>query len=435
MDTSGTRLRLLWSDLLGLERGKYLYGDWQDRGRANFCLTTLVTIHDREILPVSGLAFDVGLPDLEATLDPRSLRSGWEPNTMVGIGDLSHHHEALELDPRHILRRAIEPWSAMGLEPQIAFEFEFYLLRPDGGGGWRGIETPSSRVYGTGMAVDPDGIVGDIVDTAAACGLSIEAWCTEFDDGQFEVNIRYRDALEAADDAFLFRLLAREVAAKHGHRATFMGRPWPDRGGSGLHVNLSFRDREGHNALHDPKAPDGLTELAHRCIAGQLAYHEATAAILAPTVNAYKRLLPDMMNGYHGNWGHDDRTVAVRISPDRGPATRLENRVADGAVNPYLAAATMLHISRFGLEDRLEAPATQPRGEPPVSTTRIPANLLAAVKAFEGNARLRAAFGEWFVETWGALKRAEWQRYLASGADPAATELTDWELAYYQPFV
>ncbi|MFM8945057.1 MAG: glutamine synthetase family protein [Actinomycetota bacterium] len=434
MDTAGKRLRLLWSDLLGLERGKYLYGDWEDRGRANFCLTTLVTIHDREILPVTGLAFDVGLPDLEATLDPSSLRPGWEPNTVVGIGDLSHRHESLALDPRAILRAAVEPWRAMGLEPQVAFEFEFYLLRPDADGGWRGVHTPASRVYGTGMAVDPEGVVNEIVDTAAGCGLSIEAWCTEFDDGQYEVNIRYRDAIEAADDAFLFRLLAHEVAAKRGHRATFMGRPWPDKGGNGLHVNISFRDREGHNALYDPTSPDGLTDLARHCMAGQLAFHASSAAILAPTVNAYKRLLPDMMNGYWGNWGHDDRTVAIRISPDRGPATRLENRVADGAANPYLAAAVLLHMSRLGLERTLALPEQQPRGEAPVASTHIPENLLAAVEAFEADEALSAAFGPWFVETWGALKRAEWQRYVAAVADPSVTVPTDWELAYYQPF-
>mgnify|MGYP003337203027 FL=1 len=434
MDTAGKRLRLLWSDLLGLERGKYLYGDWEDRGRANFCLTTLVTIHDREILPVPGLAFDVGLPDLEATLDPSSLRAGWEPNTVVGIGDLSHAHEPLVLDPRAILRAAVEPWRAKGLEPQVAFEFEFYLLRPDGNGGWAGVHTPSSRVYGTGMAVDPDGVVNEIVDTAAACGLSIEAWCTEFDDGQYEVNIRYRDAIEAADDAFLFRLLAHEVAARRGHRATFMGRPWPDRGGNGLHVNISFRDRQGHNALYDPKAADGLTELARQCMAGQLAHHASSAAILAPTVNAYKRLRPDMMNGYWGNWGHDDRTVAIRISPDRGPATRLENRVADGAANPYLAAAALLHMSRLGVEGKMALPDPQPRGGETVASSRIPDNLLAAVEAFEADANLSGAFGPWFVETWGAIKRAEWQRYVAAVADPSTDQPTDWELSYYQPF-
>jgi glutamine synthetase len=434
VETEGKRLRLLWSDLHGIERGKYLYGDWPEKGRANFCLATFPLTFDREILNIPRMAFDVGLPDLEAKLDPTSLRAGWEPGTVVGIGDLFHRGEPVWVDPRHILRQAVEAWREKGLEPQVAFEFEFYLMKPDGSGGWESIDTPSSRVYGTGMAADPDGIVSEIVDTGAACGLDVEAWCTEFDDAQFEINIRYQDAIAAADDAFLFRILAHEVALRHGHRATFMGRPFNDRGGSGLHVNISFRDKTGQNILYEPSSSDGLSSLARHAMAGMLAHHEGTAAICAPTVNAYKRLLPDMMNGYWANWGHDDRTVAVRISPDRGPATRLENRVPDGAVNPYLAAAALLHACRFGLEQELELPDPQPVGGDVVAERHIPANLAEALDALEADKEIGTAMGEEFVQAFVMLKRAEWDRYVANVPDPSVTETTDWELGYYMPF-
>ena len=155
METNGTRLRLLWSDIHGIERGKYLYGNWSERGRANFCLATFPLTFDREILPIEGLAFDVGLPDLEATIEPDSLRTGWEPKTTVGIGRLSRQDGPLAVDPRHLLEQAVASWIARGLTPQIAFEFEFYLLRPGGDDGWLPLSTPGSRVYGTGMAVDP----------------------------------------------------------------------------------------------------------------------------------------------------------------------------------------------------------------------------------------------------------------------------------------
>ena len=434
MDIQGKRLRLLWSDLHGIERGKYLYGDWTDKGKANFCLSTFPLTFDREILDIPRMSFDVGLPDLEATLDSSSLRSGWEPNTVVGVADLRHLGEPVWVDPRHVLRLAVEPWREKGLEPQIAFEFEFYLLKPNGGGGWASIDTPGSRVYGTGMAVDPDGVVGEIVDTASACGLDVEAWCTEFDDAQFEVNIKYRDAIGAADDAFLFRVLAHEMAQRRGHRATFLGRPFNERGGSGLHVNISFRDATGDNALYDPSAPDGLSPLAHHAMAGMLAHHEGTAAICAPTVNAYKRLLPDMMNGYWANWGHDDRTVAIRISPDRGAATRLENRVPDGAVNPYLAAAVLLHTCRFGVERDLELPEPQPVGQSVVADRHVPTTLAEALEALEADKEVVTAMGEEFVQAFVTLKRAEWDRYVANVPDPSVTQTTDWELGYYMPF-
>jgi len=428
------RLRLLWADLHGIERGKYLYGDWSSRGKANYCLATFPLTFDREILAVPGLSYDVGLPDLEQRIDPATIRPGWEPNTVVGLGDLYHRHQPLAVDPRRALVEAVDAWHARGLTTQLAFEFEFYLLRPDGDGGWMPLATPGSRVYGTGMAVDPDGVVNQIVETAADCGMAIEAWCTEFDDSQFEVNIRYRDALPAADDAFLFRVLAHEVASRHGHRATFIGRPFADRGGNGLHVNISFLDEHGRNALEDHSSPDGLSDLARSAMAGMLTHHVGTAAICAPTVNAYKRLQPDMMNGYWANWGHDDRTVAVRISPDRGASTRLENRVPDGACNPYLAAAALLHACRFGVEDDLSLQDAQPLGAPPEAPMHVPATLAEAVDAFEADSRLVEALGAPLVDAFAALKRAEWDRYVAAVDDPATTELTTWELDYYTPF-
>jgi glutamine synthetase len=434
MDSGGERLRLLWSDLHGIERGKYLYGDWQAKGKANFCLATLPLTFDREILPIPNLAFDVGLPDLEARLVPNTVRPGWEDDTVVGIGRLSHRGATVPTDPRAALEAAVEAWRALGLEPQIAFEFEYYLQRPDGEGGWTTLDTPASRVYGTGMAVDPDGVSDAIAAAAVRSNMAVEAWCTEFDDSQFEVNIRYRDAIGAADDAFLFRVLTHEIALRRGHRATFIGRPYADRGGNGLHVNISFLDAEGRNALEDTAGDGGLSDLARRAMAGMLAHHAGTAAICAPTVNAYKRLLPDMMNGYWANWGHDDRTVAVRISPERGPSTRLENRVPDGATNPYLAAAALLHACRFGVEDGLALRDPQPLGGDPVADEQIPANLSDAVTAMEMDGRLCDALGAPLVEAFAMLKRAEWERYVAAVEDPATTEPTAWELDYYTPF-
>ncbi len=430
----GKRLRLLWSDLLGVERGKYLYGKKAEHGHANFAMTTMATTLHRDILPIPGLAYDVGLGDIEARLDQSSIRDGWEKETRVGIGDLYRNDERFAIDPRAVLERACRPWLDRGLQPQLAFEFEFYLLRPADEGGWLPLETPGSRVYGTGMSVDPDSVVEEIVETAVRSGFPIEAWSSEFDDSQFEVNLNYRDAMAAADDAFLFRILVREVAARRGCRATFIGKPFADRSGCGLHVNVSFRDPAGENALFDPREPDGLSVLAHRSMAGMLAHHRGTAAICAPTVNAYRRLQPDMMNGYWANWGYDDRTVAVRISPERGQATRLENRVADGAANPYLFAAALLHVTRFGVEGDLELPAPQPLGEPPAALVHVAGSLCDALTDFAADRPLREALGPDLVDAFTAMKLAEWDRYVTTVEDPATTDPTAWELDYYTPF-
>ena len=201
MDLSGRRLRLLIPDILGLERGKYLFGDVAESGHAAFCIGLYPLTTDREILPIPRQQFDVGLPDVEAQLDRDTLRPGWEDDTMVGIGDVTQHGKPLEVDPRHVLQQAIQAWRDMGLEPQMAYELEFYLCERAEDGTWAPADLPSHRVYGTGMSVDPSGAVHDMVSASLASGFAVESWCSEFDSAAFEVNWRYRDALEAADEA------------------------------------------------------------------------------------------------------------------------------------------------------------------------------------------------------------------------------------------
>jgi glutamine synthetase len=434
LDVKGKRLRLLFSDVLGLERGKYLFGDVADNGRAAFCVGVYPLTTDKEILDISRQQFDVGLPDVEAFVDRDTLRQGWEEDTIVGIADVQQHGAPLDVDPRQVLRAAVEPWQAMGLEPMFAFESEFYLCDKDEDGVWKPVDLPSHRVYGTGASIDPDGTVDDMVRASLKTGFPIEAWGAEFDTAAYEVNLRYREVIAAADECFLFRLLVKEVAAKHDKLATFLGRPFNDRGGSGLHLNISFRREDGSNAFHDPNAPDGLTPMVKGCIAGLLAHHEAIAAIAAPHVNAYKRLQPDMLNGYWANWGYDDRTVCIRVPPARGEGTRIEHRMADGAANPYLVAAAVLHAARFGVDHQMQPPSAQNVGEPVNTDRRVPPTLETALAALEADAELCAALGPWLIETFTKLKRAEWERYQKAVEDTGTTDVTPWEIEYYLPF-
>jgi glutamine synthetase len=209
MDTEGKRLRLLYPDIHGLERGKYLFGEGASTGTAAFCIGVYPLTHDKEILGVPRTQVDVGLHDIDATLDRDTVRPGWEPETVVGIADIALHGEPAPWDTRHALRQACAVWQDMDLEPQVAFELEFYLLEPAESGGWRPVSIPGHRVYGTGMAVDPSGTISDVVDTALACGFPVESWCSEYDNDDYEVNIRYDDAITAADESFMFKLLVR----------------------------------------------------------------------------------------------------------------------------------------------------------------------------------------------------------------------------------
>ena len=290
-------------------------------------------------------------------------------------------------------------------------------------------DTPGAYVYGTGTAVDPAGLVDDIWSQALACGFPLEAINSEFDWPQFEFTLRYRDALGAIDDIFLFRLMAREVAAKRGYLLSFMPKPLSDRGGSGVHLNLSLADAGGDNAFADPAQEDGLSELARHCIAGLMHHHRSMAGLIAPTVNSYRRLRPASLAGYWANWGYDHRGVAVRVPGERGPATRIEHRVADGAANPYVAAAAMLQAARLGVENGYPLPPAETGdGLESVDTdVAVPENLGVALDTLEQDEALVSAIGALLVANHIGIKRKEWDDYLGS--------TTDWEMSRYLNFL
>lgn len=426
--TEYKRIRVLFPDHLGLARGKYIPAA-HTATSSNHCLGIFALTFDRMMVPAPGGGMLEGLPDCKATFSRDNVRPGWEPDTGVVIADLSFRGEPLAISPRHVLRHAIEDWKKLGCTVKLGIELEAYVLQPDGHGGWKAWDTPGAFVYGTGSAVDPAGLFEEMMQTAGRCGLPVEFICSEYDTPQFEMTLVFGDALEAVDNIFLFKVMAREVAAKHGLLLTFMGRPFPERGGSGIHLNLSLVDTKGKNMFADPKAKDGLSLLAHQCIAGMVAHHSGMAALCASTVNAYKRLRPGQLAGYWANWGYDHRGVTVRVPGERGQATRLEHRMSDGAANPYLAAAAVLQAARLGVVQKLKSspPEEQDCLKHQSTDQHVPDDLRLALDALEADSQLVEAVGKEMVAQFVAIKRAEWKKF--------ALAVTDWELNYYLPFL
>lgn len=422
------RLRLLWPDHLGLARGKYLTPEKVDEGTAH-CISLFTLGFDREMIPHDGGFFWKGLPDCDATFDESEVRPGWQESTPVVVPDITRFGEPVPLAPRNVLKAAIEKWRAHGLEPMVGIELEAYLFEPGGDGGWRPISTPGAYVYGTGAAVDPSGTIDEIMATARRAGIPLESVNSEYDNGQFELTLRYTDALRAADDAFLFKVMAKEVAASRGMHLTFMGKPINDRGGSGFHINMSFRDGSGRNRLYDEDADDGLSDLCRSVMAGMLHHHVGMTALLAPTVNAYKRLQPGQLCGYWANWGHDHRGVTIRVPPARGGGTRLEHRVGDGSVTPHQAIAAVLAASLLGHEKGYPLPPVETLDCIERASTEVvcPPSLKEAIDALEADADLVEAFGPAYVDGFVTVKRAEWDRY--------QRWTTDWEMSEYLPFL
>lgn len=422
------RIRALFPDHLGLARGKYLPAHIAHKGTRH-CISLFALAFDRTMVPAPGAKLLEGLPDVDLHINPEEIRPGWEANTGVVVGDLSFRGEPLAIAPRNVLKKAIADWQALGYNPKVGIELEAMVLEPDGNGGWREWSTPTAYVYGTGLAVDPVGLLDDIMATALECGLPIESINSEYDTPAFELTLEYNNALKAVDDIFLFKLMARELAARKGLLLTFIGKPFADRGGNGFHVNVSLEDKNGKNAFADASAADGLSSLAKHCIAGLIEHHEGMAAICAPTVNAYKRLRPAQLAGYWANWGYDHRGATVRIPNDRGGGTRIEHRMSDGAANPYLATAAVLQAARLGLTQKLEpqSPEEQDCLEHQSTTRHVPNDLAQALDALIADSSLVSAIGAEIVSQFEAVKRAEWDKFTAA--------VTDWEKNYYLPFL
>lgn len=429
MSEEFNRLRVLWPDHLGLARGKYVPAKLAANG-VRHCTGLWALGYDRQMTPdTPGSHWNDGLPDLTASYDLDAIRPGWEPGTKVVVADLSDHDGPVEVSPRGALRRAIADWQALGLNPHVGMEFEAYLFTPDGRGGWTPLDTPGAYVYGTGPAVDPLGLLDAIWEACNAAAIPLESVNSEYDTPQFEFTLRYSDALRAADEGFLFKVLAREVAHRFGLLMTFMGKPMTDRGGSGLHFNISLQDLDAKNVINDAATEDGISLMAKQMVAGMLSHHQALTGVCAPTVNAYKRLRPASLSGYWANWGHDHRGATVRIPPERGTGARLEHRLSDGAAVVHSALAAVLQAARLGCVNQSEVgPEETGNGMDTIdATVGVPANLAAALDALEADTELVAALGPQLVAQHLAVKRAEWERFQSA--------TTDWELREYLPFL
>ncbi len=403
------RCRILFADQLNLARGKYVPMSEAQKGRARMCVGTFAVTYDKALVAAPGGGMLSGLPDMELAFDPASLRPSWEPNTQIALGNLNFQGEPFALCGRSALARAIEAWRARGLDPMIGIELEAYIFQRGPDGGWVPYETPGAFVYGTGPFSDPAGLIEDIWATAAACGIPIESINAEYDAPQFELTLRYSDAMKAADDAFLFRQMAREVLYKRGYLLSFLPKPFAEKAGSGLHFNLSFTAADGRNAFADDVASAALSDTMQGCIAGMLHHHEGLAAIMAPIVNSYDRLQPASLSGYWANWGIDHRSVTVRVSAETGSAARLEHRLADCAASPYFAMAALLQAALLGLEHSYPLPPQELNdGLETTGTDRhTPHDLTAALDALEADTVLTAAIGQELIDNYIAIKREE----------------------------
>ena len=423
------RCRILFADQLNLARGKYVPMSDAAKGHARLCVGTYAVTYDRTLVAAPSGGLLDGLPDMTAVFDPADLRPSWEAGTQIALADLTYKGAPFGLCGRSALKRAIAGWRARGLDPMVGIEMEAYIFQRDAAGEWVPYDTPGAFVYGTGCFTDPADLIDDIWAAAAACDITIESINAEYDAPQFELTMRFADALRAADDCFLFRQMAREILYRRGFLLSFLPKPFAEKSGSGLHFNISFNDANGHNVFADDVLSGTLSATMKGAIAGLLHHHEALTAICAPITNSYARLQPASLSGYWANWGIDHRSVTVRVSAETGSAARIEHRMADCAASPYFALAAVLQAALLGVEQGYDCPQRETGdGLETVGTeVHAPHDLGAALDALEADKVLVTAVGEDLIGNYISIKRAELENLAGKSADET--------LAYYLHYI
>jgi len=348
----------------------------------------------------------------------------------------------LETDPRHILKKAVEKAKALGYEYMVGPELEFFLFPKTNG---TSASLKPSMHDGAGYfdyaPKDAAELVRrDIVVGLEAMGIIVEASHHEVAPSQHEIDFKYGPAVSTADNALTFKYVVKSVAPNYNLFASFMPKPIFGENGSGMHVHQSLFDiKTGKNIFYEEGDKHKLSKVAKHFIAGQLAHVKAMSAILAPTVNSYKRLVPGYEAPVNICWGQNNRSALIRIpriSQGRESSCRAELRCPDPSCNPYLAFAVMLYAGLEGIEKKMEPP--QELEEESVyemsaeekkkrKMDSLPGSLSDALNELKGDALLRNALGETFFEKYFHIKEKEWEEY--------TIQVTEWELENYLPHV
>ncbi len=427
-------LRFMYSDVLGITRSKDMLVSQLDKSAHSgpaFCQGVWVTTTGGDVLDANNIASD-GLQDLITQIDPSTIHElPWEPGVAYVLVDAFNPDMSENMmSPRMVLRKVVAEYNALGLQPVCGPELEFYIADVTEDGGYKRSLTRTGRVYTSGTLVDPHGTFLHLLRMLDQLDIGVFAGNHEFSPSQYEINLWHSEALDAADRTFLFKSAIKEVVARSGQHATFVGKPWADEGGSGFHLHFSVTDMNGVNLMHD--GAGNLSETAKQMIAGITANAAALTAFTNPTVNAFKRLGPDTLAPYRANWGYDNRSCMLRVPPERGSGTRLEVRVGDGAANPYLVTASVLAAALDGIKRNLACPEpAEGMAYDNEAAAILPVTFTEALDALEANEAFKTYMAKELVAVHLVMKRDEIERYNAAVEDPSTRDVTQWEINEY----
>lgn len=388
---------------------------------------------------VWGLGIEPHGPDYMAVgdLDTLSLVP-WQPGYARIVCDGHVYGKPWEYDARVTLKKQIARLEKLGMTFMTGLEPEFSLLKKSVSGKIEPCEdsdTLAKPCYDYKGLSRSRAFLDKLVESLTAVGIDVYQVDHEDANGQFEINYTYADCLTSCDHYVFFKMAAAEIANEMGLICSFMPKPFANRPGNGMHMHMSLSDGK-KNLFHDKKDKRGLdlSPMAYHFLGGLLKHGPALAAICAPTVNSYKRLVVGRsLTGAtwapaYISYGDNNRSSMVR-----SPGGRLELRLPDGACNPYLATAAVIAAGMDGIEHKLDP------GEPhninlyELSAAELkkqkigilPQNLHEALLALEKDKVIRDALGP-VADEFLKLKHMEWVEYMR--------HVSEWEIDSYLEF-
>ena len=408
-------------DLNGIMRGKRIpASNWENICKNGNALSAALFALDMvcDVWDTPYVSMGNGYPDFHMFPITKPVSLPWEPGVALAFARAEGmDHKTVPIDPRQVLIRQLERAQGMGIDIQVGAELEFYLLDPETG-------LPKDKgngVYSLERAAELEHVLGPIRNNLNELGIPVEQSNPEYAEGQVEVNIRYDEALLAADRVITFRNLVKQMAFIHGYKATFMAKPFFEQSGSGFHCHYSLW-KDGKNIF----AESGKLSQTGRYFVGGLQKRMAETAICgSATVNGFRRRQPDTFCPINTAWGIDNRTVGIRVIEGSDNATRVEKRDAGADCNPYLLIATDIAAGLDGIEGKIE-PEEMTTGNAYESETAapIPTDLRDAIELARSSEWLRNVIGEDLYEI--ALQQSERELELFS------QQVTPFELNRYR---
>ncbi|MGL6070609.1 glutamine synthetase family protein [Craterilacuibacter sp.] len=409
-----TRVECLIPDLSGTARGKRVSSDSLTTGsELRFPLVGLVQSISGDCQQQLVPATD---PDMRLIADLASLRPlPWASEPTAQLIHDCHAEDGTPVPqaPRNVLKRVLAHYQALGLQPIVAPEMEFYLTAaaadpcqpPGAPSGRHGQRETRRRPYSIDAADTFSAVLDDIYRYCHEQGIGAAAVLHEVGRGQLEINLDHGDALALADQVFLFKRTVHEAARQHGLIATFMAKPMADDAGSAMHIHQSLIHLQtGLNAF---SLPDGKPAPCFFHYIGGLQHYLPDAMLLfAPYVNSFRRLAPFSAAPINVAWGYDNRTCGLRIPHSPPAARRVENRLPGVDANPYLALAATLACGLLGIRQEIKPDAAL-QGSAYGLPYAFPRTLGNAITALENSEDLAEILGAEFVASYCALKKVE----------------------------